>query len=104
MMPTGFGNSFFLAVLHSDRTEKKTREGKVSEQCDCSYFCPVIGLIEDQIKEAQPLGLICQCASLQDVNDLFSYNPWPQLQQRRILIMTARSSKTDLPRFLDKLN
>ena len=40
-------------------------------------ICPLIGLIEDQIKEGQPLSLTC--ASLQDVNDLFSDNPWPQL-------------------------
>ena len=40
-------------------------------------ICPLYGLIEDQIKEGQPLGLIC--ASLQDVNDLFGDNPLPQL-------------------------
>ena len=40
-------------------------------------ICPLIGLIEDQIREGQPLGLTC--ASLQDVNDLFGDNPWPQL-------------------------
>ena len=39
--------------------------------------CPLIGLIEDQIKKGQPLGLTC--ASLQDVSDFFSDNPWPQL-------------------------
>ena len=39
--------------------------------------CPLIGLIEDQIKEGQPLGLIC--GSLQDVNDLLSECPLPQL-------------------------
>ena len=37
---------------------------------------PLIGLIEDQVKEGQPLGLTC--ASLQDVNDLFSDDPVPQ--------------------------
>ena len=36
----------------------------------------MVGLIEDQVKEGQPLGLTC--ASLQDVNDLFSDNPVPQ--------------------------
>ena len=41
-------------------------------------ICPLIGLIEDQIKEGQPLGLTC--ASLQDVNDIFSDNTLPQLQ------------------------
>ena len=40
-------------------------------------ICPLIGLIEDQIKEGKPLGLTC--ASLQDVNDLFCDNPLPQL-------------------------
>ena len=40
-------------------------------------ICPLCGLIEDQIKEGQPLGLIC--FSLQDVNDLFGDNPLPQL-------------------------
>ena len=38
-------------------------------------ICPLIGLIEDQIKEGQPLGLTC--ASLQDVNDLFTDNLLP---------------------------
>ena len=40
-------------------------------------ICPLIDLTKDQIKEGQPLGL--SCASLQDVNDLFSDNTWPQL-------------------------
>ena len=39
-------------------------------------ICPLIGLIEDQIREGQPLGLTC--VSLQDVNDLFSDNFLPQ--------------------------
>ena len=39
-------------------------------------ICPLIGLIEDQIKEGQSLGLTC--ASPQDVNDL-SDNLLPQL-------------------------
>ena len=38
---------------------------------------PLIGLIEDQIKEGQPLGLTR--ASLKDVNDRFSDDP---VQQR----------------------
>ena len=37
---------------------------------------PLIGLIEDQVKEGQPLALTC--ASLQDVNDIFSDDPVPQ--------------------------
>ena len=40
-------------------------------------ICPLIGLIEDQLKGGQPLGLTC--ASPQDINDLFSDNLWPQL-------------------------
>ena len=36
----------------------------------------MIGLIEDQVKEGQPIDLAC--ASLQDVNDLFSDDPVPQ--------------------------
>ena len=39
-------------------------------------ICLLIGLIEDQVKERQPFGLTC--ASLQDVNDLFSDDPVPQ--------------------------
>ena len=69
-MPTGFGMSFFqpCSPHHSDRTEEDLSVVLV--------ICPLIGLIEVQIKEGQPLGL--NCASLQDVNDLFSDNPWPQ--------------------------
>ena len=69
-MPTGFGKSFFqpCSPHHSDRTEEDLSVVLV--------ICPLIGLIEVQIKEGQPLGLTC--ASLQDVNDLFSDNPWPQ--------------------------
>ena len=37
---------------------------------------PLIGLIEDQVKEGLPIGLTC--ASLQDVNDFFSDDPVPQ--------------------------
>ena len=37
---------------------------------------PLIGLTEDQVKEGQPIDLTC--ASLQDVNDLFSDDPVPQ--------------------------
>ena len=64
------GKSFFqpCSPHSSDRTEEDLRVVLV--------ICPLIGLIEVQIKEGQPLGLTC--ASLQDVNDLFSDNPWPQ--------------------------
>ena len=37
VMPTGFGQRFFSAVLHSDRTEEDLRR-RVSEQCDSNYF------------------------------------------------------------------
>ena len=69
--PTGFGKSFFqpCSPHHSDRTEEDLSVVLV--------ICPLIGLIEDQIREGQPLGLTC--APLQDVNDLFSDNLWPQL-------------------------
>ena len=40
------------------------------------FIYPLIGLIEDQVKAGQPLGLTC--ASLQDVIDLFSHDPVPQ--------------------------
>ena len=70
MMRTGFGKSFFqpCSPHHSDRTEEELSVVLV--------ICPLIGLIGVQIKEGQSLGLTC--ASLQDVNDLFSDNPWPQ--------------------------
>ena len=99
VMPTGFGKSFFSAVLHSDRTEEDIIwEGEYPNSV-ILVICPLIGPIEDHIKEGQPLGLTC--ASLQDVNDLFSDNPL----QRRHSTMTSRgSSKTDLQRFPNKLN
>ena len=37
VMPTGFGKSFFSAVLHSDRTEEDLRR-RVPERCDSSYL------------------------------------------------------------------
>ena len=39
-------------------------------------ICPLIGLIEDQVEKGQPIHLTC--ASLQDVNDLYSDDPVPQ--------------------------
>ena len=64
MIPTGFGKRFFqlCSPHHSNQTEEDLSVVLV--------ICPLIGLIEVQIKEGQPLGLTC--ASLQDVNDLFS--------------------------------
>ena len=57
-------------------------------------ICPLIGPIEDQIKEGQPLGLTC--ASLQDVNDLFSDNPLPQ----RLLASAEKAIDNDFKRIL----
>ena len=57
-------------------------------------ICPLIGLIEDQIKEEQPLGLTC--ASLQDVNDLFSDNPLPQC----LFASAERARDNDFKRIL----
>ena len=73
-MHPGFGKSFFQ--LFSTAFEQKIWEGEYLNSV-ILIICPLIGLIEDQIKEGQPLGLTC--ASLQDVNDLFSSNPLPQL-------------------------
>ena len=70
VMPTSFGKSFFFSCS-SQRSNKKIFESVIL------VICPVIGLIEDQIKEGQPIGLTC--ASVQDVNSLFSDNPLPQL-------------------------
>ena len=36
VMPTGFGNRFFSAVLHDNRTEDLRR--RVPERCDSSYL------------------------------------------------------------------
>ena len=68
---------------------------------------PLIGLIEDQVKEGQPLGLTC--ASLQDVNDLFSDDPVPQhlfvsVEKALGNDFTGGSSKTYLQRFPNKLD
>ena len=82
VIPTGLGKSVVLVI------------------------CLVIGLIEDQTKDGQPLGLTC--ASLQDVNDLFGANPnghnFCLHQQRRHLIVTLGTAKTDLQSFPNKLN
>ena len=98
MMPTGFGKSvFFSHVLHITAIK---RDSVVL------VICPLIGLIEDQIKEGQPP--CSTCVSLQDVNDLFSENPLPQLlfasSEKRHSIMTSGTTKIDLQRFPNKLN
>ena len=68
-------------------------------------ICPLIGLIEDQIKEGQPLGLTC--ASLKDVNDLFSDNPLPQLwfaSSEETLANDFRNRKDRSSKVPNKLN
>ena len=55
---------------------------------------PLIGLIKDQIKEGQPIGLTC--ASLQDVNDLFSDNPVPQ----HLFVSAEKALGNDFTRIL----
>ena len=55
MMPTGFGESFFQPCSPTVIAEEELSVVLV--------ICPLIGLIEVQIKEGQPLGLTC--ASLQ---------------------------------------
>ena len=68
-------------------------------------ICPLIGLIEDQVKEGQPLGLTC--ASLQDVNDLFSDNLWPQLlfaSSEEALANDFRNRKDRSSKVPNKLN
>ena len=57
-------------------------------------ICPLIGLIEDQVKEGQYLGLTC--ASLQDVNDLFSDDPVPQ----RLFALAEKALGNDFKRIL----
>ena len=53
---------------------------------------PLIGLIEDQVKEGQAIDLTC--ASLQDVNDLYSDDPVP----RRLLVSTEKTLGNDFTR------
>ena len=54
----------------------------------------LIGLIEDQVKEGQPIDLTC--ASLQDVNDLFSDDPVPQ----RLFVSAEKALGNDSTRIL----
>ena len=68
-------------------------------------ICPLIGLIEDQVKEGQPLGLTC--ASLQDVNDFFSDNRLPQLlfaSSEEALANDFRNRKDRSSKVPNKLN
>ena len=55
---------------------------------------PLIGLIEDQVKEGQPIDLTCD--SLQDVNDLFSNDPVPQ----RLFVSAEKTLGNDFTRIL----
>ena len=65
VMPTGFGESFISQLFPTAIEQNKNSEGKHPNSV-ILVICPLIGLIEDQIKEGQSLGLTC--ASLQDVN------------------------------------
>ena len=76
MMPTGFGKSFIFELLATAIEQKKISEG-LQPNSMILVICLLISLIEDQTKEGQSLGLTC--ASMQDVKDLFSNNPLPQL-------------------------
>ena len=69
-----------LTCFHSDRTEEKLRGEYLNSVA--LVICRLIGLIEDKMKEGQPLGLTC--SSLQDVNDPFIDNSWPQLLHQHI--------------------
>ena len=73
--------------------QKKNGEGECPNGV-IIVICPLIGLIEDQVKEGQPLGLTC--ASLQDVNDLFSDDPVPQ----RLFVSLEKALGNDFTRIL----
>ena len=66
VMPTGVGKSFFSRVLQVTAIEQKNIWEEEYPNRVVLVIYLLIGLIEDQIKEGQPLGLTC--ASLQDVN------------------------------------
>ena len=67
---------FFFQLFSTAIEQKKIWEGEYPNSA-ILVTCLLIGLIEAKIKEGQPLGLTC--TSLQDVYDLFSDNPLPQL-------------------------
>jgi len=57
-MPTGFGECFFKSIFKLFSTaieQRKISEGKHPNSV-ISVVCPLISLIEDQIKEGQSLG------------------------------------------------
>ena len=76
VMPTGFGKSFIFQLFSTAIEQKKISEG-LQPNSVILVICPLISLVEDQIKEGQSLGLTC--ASLKDENNLLDDNPLPQL-------------------------
>jgi len=54
-MPTGFGKSFIFQLFSTAIKQKKISKGKHPNSV-ILVICPLISLIEDQIKEGQPLG------------------------------------------------
>ena len=91
VMPNCFGKIFFSCSTQRSRRRRfeKDLEGEYPNSV-ILVICPLIGLIEDlEIKEGQPLGLTC--ASLQDINDLFSEEKALYNDFKRIL--KDRSSK-----------
>ena len=80
VMPTGFGKSFIFLLFSTAIEQKKISEG-LQPNSVILVICPLISLVEDQIKEGQSLGLTC--ASLKDVNNLLDNNPLPQPRRHR---------------------
>ena len=56
VMPTGFGKSFSFQLFSTAIEQKKISEGLYPNSV-ILVICPLISLIEDQIKEGQSLGL-----------------------------------------------
>ena len=75
---------FFFSRVRSPHNTDRTQEEFRGEYLNSVVLviCPLIGVIEDQMKEGQPLGLTC--SSLQDVNNPFNDNSWPQLLHQHI--------------------
>ena len=55
VMPTGFGKSFFFQLFSTAIEQKKISEG-LHPNSVILVICPLISLIEDQIKEGQFCG------------------------------------------------
>ena len=66
VMTTGFGKSFIFQLFSTAIEQKKISKGLHPISVNL-VICPLISLMEDQIKEGQSPGLTC--ASLQDVNN-----------------------------------